>query len=61
MSALTNYFHHVREEFRHIVWPTHRTAIGHTLVVVVIAIVITVLVGLVDFILGGVVGQIVGA
>ena len=61
MSSLTTYFHHVREEFKHIVWPSHHKAIGHTLVVIVIATLITVLVTAADYILGGVVSNIVGA
>lgn len=60
MNALATYFHHVREEFKHIVWPTRRKAIGHTLVVITIAIIVTILVGVVDFILGGVVSRLVG-
>ncbi len=61
MSSLTTYFHHVREEFKHIVWPTRRKAIGHTLVVIVIAILITLLVAAADYLLGGVVSGLVGA
>jgi preprotein translocase SecE subunit len=61
MSSLTTYFHHVREEFKHIVWPSRQTAIGHTLVVIVIAALITILVAAADYILGGVVSNLVGA
>lgn len=61
MNALTTYFKHVREEFAHIVWPSHRTAIAHTLVVILIAAVITALVGVLDYLFGGVVSRVVGA
>lgn len=61
MNALTTYLKHVREEFTHIVWPTRHTAIAHTLVVVIIAAAITVLVGVLDYIFGGVVSRVVGA
>lgn len=61
MSSLTTYFHHVREEFKHIVWPTPRKAVGHTLVVIVIAALITVLVSIADYLLGGIVTKLVGA
>jgi preprotein translocase SecE subunit len=61
MNALTTYLKHVRAEFTHIVWPTRQTAISHTLVVIVIAVVITVLVGALDYLFGGIVSRVVGA
>ncbi|MFA7302667.1 MAG: preprotein translocase subunit SecE [Candidatus Paceibacterota bacterium] len=61
MNALTTYLKHVRAEFVHIVWPTRQTAISHTLVVILIAAVITVLVGLLDFAFAGIVSRVVGA
>ncbi len=61
MNALTSYLKHVRAEFVHIVWPTRETAIAHTLVVIIIAIVITILVGVLDYLFGGLVSRIVGA
>lgn len=59
MSPLT-YLKHVREEFAHIVWPTRRKAVAHTLVVIVIAAVIALLVTLLDYVFGGVVSRVVG-
>lgn len=59
ISPLT-YLKHVREEFTHIVWPTSRTALAHTLVVIFIAIAIALLVGFFDYLFGGVVSRIVG-
>ena len=50
-SPLT-YLKHVREEFTHIVWPSDRTAIAHTLVVVVIAAAIALLVSFLDYVFG---------
>jgi len=52
MNALITYLKHVREEFTHIVWPTRRTAISHTFVVIFIAAVIALLVGLLDYVFG---------
>jgi preprotein translocase SecE subunit len=60
MNALTTYLKNVRQEFTHIVWPTNRTAIAHTLVVVLIAIAIAVLVGISDYIFGAIVSHVVG-
>lgn len=59
MSPFT-YLKHVREEFTHIVWPTNRKAIAHTLIVIVIAVIIALLVGLLDYVFGSVVNRIVG-
>jgi len=61
MNALTTYLRNVREEFKHIVWPSNRTAIAHTLVVVLIAAVVAVIVGLLDYVFGLAVSHVVGA
>ena len=60
MAALITYLKHVREEFAHIVWPTSRTAVAHTLIVIFIAIVLAILVGLFDYLFSGVVNRIIG-
>ena len=60
MNALILYLKHVREEFAHIVWPTRQTAISHTFVVIFIAAAIALLVGLLDYIFGGVVSRVIG-
>ena len=60
MTSPFTYLRHVREEFTHIVWPTNRTAIGHTLIVIFVAILIALLVGLLDYVFSSVVGSITG-
>jgi preprotein translocase SecE subunit len=60
MISPITYLKHVREEFTHVVWPSNRTAIGHTLVVVFIAAVIALLVALLDYAFGSVVNRIIG-
>lgn len=52
MTSPLAYLKHVREEFTHIVWPTSRTAIAHTLVVIIIAVAIALFVGLLDYLFG---------
>lgn len=59
MNALISYLKHVREEFTHIVWPTRHTAIAHTLVVIFIAAAIALLVGLLDYVFGGIVSHFI--
>ncbi|TSC64810.1 MAG: hypothetical protein G01um101491_161 [Parcubacteria group bacterium Gr01-1014_91] len=61
MTSPFTYLKHVREEFTHIVWPTSRTAVSHTLVVIVIALAIAVLVGILDYVFGLGVSQVAGA
>lgn len=61
MQSPFTYFKHVREEFAHIVWPSNRTAIAHTLVVIVIAVAIALLVALLDYAFRGVLSRVVGA
>ncbi len=61
MNTLTTYLKHVRAEFVHIVWPTRRKATGHTLVVIFIAVLITIIVGVLDYLFGGIVSSVVGA
>ena len=60
MSSPFTYLKHVREEFTHIVWPTRRTALAHTLVVILIAVVIALIVALLDYFFGFGVSRIVG-
>ena len=60
MISPFTYLKQVRAEFTHIVWPTNQTAIAHTIAVVLIAAVIALLVGLLDYAFGSVVHQIIG-
>jgi preprotein translocase SecE subunit len=60
MTSPFTYLKHVREEFTHIVWPNNRTALSHTLVVILIALLIAILVGFFDYIFGSVVNTVVG-
>ena len=60
MTSPFTYLKHVREEFTHIVWPTTRTAVAHTLVVIGIAVAIALLVGLFDYLFGSAVKGIIG-
>ena len=60
MTSPLIYLKHVREEFTHIVWPTTRTAVAHTLVVIFIAIAIAILVGLLDYVFSSIVSRVAG-
>ncbi len=60
MSSPFTYLKHVREEFTHVVWPSNRTAIAHTIVVIGIAAAIALLVSLLDYVFGSMVSHIIG-
>ncbi|MDD2657120.1 MAG: preprotein translocase subunit SecE [Candidatus Pacebacteria bacterium] len=60
MTSPFTYLKHVREEFAHIVWPTPRTAVAHTFVVIFIALAIALLVGLLDYAFGLGVSRLTG-
>ena len=61
MYSPFTYLKHVREEFTHIVWPTNRTALAHTFVVIFIAVAIALIVTLLDYVFGLGVSRVVGA
>lgn len=60
MTSPFTYLKHVREEFTHVVWPTNRTAVAHTLVVVGIGVIIALLVSLLDYVFESGVSSIIG-
>jgi len=60
MTSPFTYLKHVREEFSHVVWPSNRTAISHTLVVIFIAVVIALLVAVLDYAFGLLVSRFAG-
>ncbi len=59
MYAPFTYLKHVREEFTHIVWPTSRTALAHTFVVIFIAISIALIVSVLDYAFGSAVSRFI--
>ncbi len=61
MTSPFTYLKHVREEFTHIVWPSSRTALAHTLVVIFIALAIALVVGLLDYLFALGVSRFTGA
>ncbi len=61
MTSPFAYLKHVREEFTHVVWPSNRTALAHTLIVILIGILIALLVSLLDYMFGLGVSRITGA
>lgn len=60
MTSPFTYLKHVREEFAHIVWPSNRKAVAHTLVVILIATAIALFVSLLDYAFSLVVSRVAG-
>lgn len=60
MTSPFTYLKHVREEFTHVVWPSNRTAVAHTLVVVGIGMIIALFVSLLDYVFESGVSSIIG-
>jgi len=60
-TTMFTYLNHVRDELAHVTWPSTRQAVAHTLVVIVIAILIAVWVGVLDYVFTGLVSRAIGA
>ena len=58
---MIEYLRHVRAELAHVAWPSSRTAMSHTLVVLFIAVVTGVIVGALDYVFSGAVSRLLGA
>lgn len=61
MNGLITYIKNVRAELSHVAWPSTRTAVAHTLVVIAISIGIAIWVGLLDYVFTSIVSRLVGA
>ena len=60
MNAILTYLHHVRDELGHVVWPTPRQAVAHTLMIILVSIAVAILVAGVDYLLTTAVSSVVG-
>jgi preprotein translocase SecE subunit len=58
---MIDYLKHVRTELSHVAWPSTRTAIGHTLVVITISVGVALWVGLLDYLFTIGVSRLIGA
>ncbi|MBU6323493.1 preprotein translocase subunit SecE [Patescibacteria group bacterium] len=53
MNAIVSYLKHVRAEFVHVTWPSRRTAISHTLIVILITVATAALAAFLDALFTG--------
>ncbi len=49
MNTLITYLKGVKEELRHVVWPKSRTAVGHTILIILLSAITALFVGVADF------------
>jgi preprotein translocase SecE subunit len=49
MNRLVNYLKDTRVEFKHVSWPTGRQAIIYTVLIIVLSVVVSLLLGLFDY------------
>jgi preprotein translocase subunit SecE len=58
--ALGNYLKETREEMRHVSWPTRSQIIGYTLVVIFISALISIYLGVFDYLLRLLIQKVIG-
>lgn len=56
MKNFTNYLKNVRTELGHVVWPTRKTALTHTLLVVLLSALTALIIAVLDYLFTGAVG-----
>lgn len=59
MKTLFTYLKNVRAEFAHVVWPTRRATIAHTLLLILISAVVALFIAALDYIFTFIVGKLV--
>lgn len=58
--GLFDYLRDVRGELRHVSWPTRSQTVNYTIIVVAISIITGLFLGLLDYLFGGALKQILG-
>jgi preprotein translocase subunit SecE len=56
MKQFFTYLKNVRAELGHVVWPSRKTALSHTVLVVLLSALVALVIALLDYILTGAVG-----
>lgn len=59
MKNLFTYLKNVQGEMKHVVWPTPRQAISHTIIILLISAGVAVFIGVLDYLLTSLVGLLV--
>jgi len=59
MKKLITYLKNVRAELGHVVWPSRKTAMSHTVLIVILSVFAAVFLALLDFAFTGVVSRFI--
>ena len=59
MNSLITYLKNVRGELKHVVWPAPKTAVQHTILIIVISAFVAVFIGVLDYLLTSMVGSFI--
>ncbi len=59
MKQFASYLKNVRAELGHVVWPSNKTAITHTIIIVLLSAFTALFIALLDYALTGIVGSFV--
>lgn len=58
-NFLTKYFTEVKTEMKKVIWPTKKTTINHTILVIAISVAVAVFLGMLDFIFSSAIQKII--
>lgn len=58
MKSLVSYFKNVRAELDHVVWPKPKTAVGHTILIIIISAATAAFIAALDYVFTNVVGSL---
>lgn len=59
MSSFITYLKNVRAELTHVVWPSPKTALAHTILIILISAFVAVFIGVLDYALTSLVGSFI--
>ncbi len=59
MSSFITYLKNVRAELKHVVWPNPKTALAHTILIILISAFTAVFIGVLDYLLTNLVGTLI--
>lgn len=59
MKHFISYLKNVRAELGHVVWPSRKQTVNHTLLIIILSVFTALLIALLDYIFTGVVGRLI--
>jgi preprotein translocase SecE subunit len=59
MKNFLTYLKNVKGELTHVVWPSKKTAVSHTLLIILLSAIAAVFIAFLDYVFTGVVGRLI--